>query len=41
MSSSTTGATPYYFVPQPSRHPAMASFGLFWINFGAAQWINR
>ena len=41
MSTSTTGATPYYFVPQPSRHPAMAAFGLLCVIFGAAQWINR
>jgi cytochrome c oxidase subunit III len=40
MSTSTPGTTPYYFVPQPSRHPAMAAFGLFWIIFGASQWIN-
>ena len=40
MSTSTPGATPYYFVPEPSRHPAMASFGLLCIIFGAAQWIN-
>ncbi len=39
MSSSTTG-TPYYYVPQPSRHPAFAAFGLLLIIFGAAQWIN-
>ena len=41
MSTSTTGATPYYFIPQPSRHPVMAAFGLLCIIFGAAQWINR
>jgi cytochrome c oxidase subunit III len=40
MSASTHGATPYYFVPQPSRHPAMAAVGLFFVIFGAAQWIN-
>ncbi len=40
MSSSASGTTPYYFVPPPSRHPAMAAFGLFWIFFGAAQWMN-
>ena len=40
MSTSTTGSTPYYFVPEPSRHPAMASFGLLAVIFGAAQWIN-
>ena len=41
MSATTThGNTPYYFVPGPSRHPAMAAFGLFWVILGAAQWIN-
>jgi cytochrome c oxidase subunit 3 len=40
MSSAAPGTTPYYFVPQPSRHPVMASFGLFWIILGAGQWIN-
>ena len=41
MSSSTTSTVPYYFVPAPSRHPAMAAFGLLLVIFGAAQWINR
>lgn len=40
MSSTTHGTTPYYFVPQPSRHPAFAAFGLFWVMLGAGQWIN-
>ena len=40
MSSTTHGGTPYYFVPAPSRHPAMAALGLFLVFFGAAQWIN-
>ncbi|MBA3773716.1 MAG: cytochrome c oxidase subunit 3 [Ramlibacter sp.] len=40
MSSAAPGTTPYYFVPQPSRHPFMAAFGLFWIVLGAGQWIN-
>ncbi len=40
MSTSATGSTPYYFVPQPSRHPVLAAFGLFWVAFGALQWIN-
>jgi cytochrome c oxidase subunit 3 len=39
-SSNAHGTTPYYFVPQPSRHPFMASFGLFWVILGAGQWIN-
>ena len=40
MSSTTHGGTPYYFVPSPSRHPAMAAIGLFFVFFGAAQWMN-
>jgi cytochrome c oxidase subunit 3 len=40
MSSSAHGGTPHYFVPQPSRHPMMASVGLLAIIFGAAMWIN-
>ncbi len=40
MSSSTHGGTPYYFVPAPSSRPAMASLGLFFTFFGAAQWMN-
>ncbi|MDE2605413.1 MAG: cytochrome c oxidase subunit 3 [Burkholderiales bacterium] len=40
MSASATGTTPHYFVPQPSRHPAFAAFGLFFVILGAANWIN-
>ncbi len=40
MSTTATGAAPNYFVPQPSRHPVFAAFGLFWVILGAAQWIN-
>ena len=40
MSSTHTSATPYYFVPAESRHPAMAAAGLFFVILGAAQWIN-
>ncbi|MEN9539780.1 MAG: hypothetical protein RLZZ126_2015 [Pseudomonadota bacterium] len=40
MSSTSHGTTPYYFVPGPSRHPAMAALGLFFTFFGAAQWMN-
>jgi cytochrome c oxidase subunit 3 len=41
MSSTTThGAAPYYFVPGPSRHPAMAALGLFFVILGAGQWVN-
>ncbi|HYD77294.1 cytochrome c oxidase subunit 3 [Ramlibacter sp.] len=40
MSSTTSGSQPYYFVPHPSRHPFFAAFGLFFVVFGASQWIN-
>ena len=40
MSSATHGSAPYYFVPGPSRHPAMAALGLFLVILGAGQWIN-
>ncbi|HET6829267.1 MAG TPA: cytochrome c oxidase subunit 3 [Ramlibacter sp.] len=40
MSSSATGTTPHYYVPQTSRHPAFAAFGLFFVIFGAGQWVN-
>jgi len=40
MSATTPGTAPYYFVPEPSRHPIMAAFGLFWVILGAATWMN-
>ena len=40
MSSSAPGTTPHYYVPQPSRHPAFAALGLFFVMLGAGQWIN-
>jgi cytochrome c oxidase subunit 3 len=40
MSSAAPGTRPHYFVPQPSRHPAFAAFGRFFVIFGAANWIN-
>ncbi|TFZ01106.1 cytochrome c oxidase subunit 3 [Ramlibacter rhizophilus] len=40
MSTSAHGTTPYYYVPQPSRHPAMMALGLFFVILGAGQWIN-
>jgi cytochrome c oxidase subunit 3 len=40
MSSTSHGGTPYYFVPAPSNRPALASLGLFFTFFGAAQWMN-
>jgi cytochrome c oxidase subunit 3 len=40
MSSTSHGATPYYFVPSPSSYPALAAAGLFFMALGAGQWIN-
>ena len=42
MSAAThpAGAQPYYFIPAPSRHPAMAATALLLIIFGAGQWVN-
>jgi cytochrome c oxidase subunit 3 len=40
MSASTSGAKPYYFVPNPSRHPALVALGLFFVIFGGTQWVN-
>ncbi|MGL4187386.1 MAG: cytochrome c oxidase subunit 3 [Sphaerotilus sulfidivorans] len=40
MSASTSGHAPYYYVPAPSRHPVMMSIGLFFVVFGAGQWVN-
>ena len=41
MSAATPhGITPYYFVPSPSGYPALAALGLFFVIFGAGQWVN-
>ncbi len=40
MSTTAHGKTPYYFVPQPSRHPVMSAIGLFLLILGASEWIN-
>ena len=41
MSAATQhGQTPYYFIPAPSHFPVMAATGLFFVIFGAGQWIN-
>jgi cytochrome c oxidase subunit III len=40
MSAATSGGTPYYYVPSPSRHPVMAAIGLFFMILGGGQWIN-
>jgi cytochrome c oxidase subunit 3 len=41
MSAATPkGSMPYYFVPAPSRHPAMTALGLGLVILGAGQWVN-
>jgi cytochrome c oxidase subunit 3 len=40
MSSHAPAPGAHYFVPQPSRHPAFAAFGLLFVIFGAGQWVN-
>ena len=42
MSAAThqPGAAPYYFVPAPSRHPALTAAAMLLIVFGGGQWIN-
>jgi cytochrome c oxidase subunit III len=40
MSSHAQGSTPYYFVPNPSRHPVLAAVGLLFVILGAGQWVN-
>ena len=41
MSAATPqGSVPYYFVPEPSRFPVLVATGLFFVFFGAGQWIN-
>ena len=37
MSTTAHGSTPYYYVPHESRHPVMASIGLFFVILGAGQ----
>ena len=32
--------TPHYFIPEPSRFPAMTALGLFFVILGASQWVN-
>ena len=36
----SAGSVPYYYVPAPSRHPVLASIGLFFVILGAGQWVN-
>jgi len=40
MSNAATDKAPHYFVPEPSRHPFFAAIGLFFLFFGASQWMN-
>jgi len=35
-----SGSQPYYFVPAPSRFPALTALGMLLVIFGASQWIN-
>jgi cytochrome c oxidase subunit 3 len=35
-----SGATPYYFVPAPSKYPVLVATGMFFVILGAGQWIN-
>jgi cytochrome c oxidase subunit III len=34
------GGTPYYFIPQPSRHPVLVATAMLLVIFGAGQWVN-
>ena len=40
MSSTSHGTTPFYYVPEPSPFPALASLGLFFVILGATFWVN-
>ena len=40
VSSVGVKTAPHYYVPAPSRHPAMAALGLLFVMVGAATWIN-
>ncbi|HMS28032.1 MAG TPA: cytochrome c oxidase subunit 3 [Burkholderiaceae bacterium] len=40
MSNVAADKAPHYFVPEPSRHPFFAAVGLFFLFFGASQWMN-
>jgi len=40
MSNVAADKAPHYFVPEPSRHPFFAAMGLFFLFFGASQWMN-
>jgi cytochrome c oxidase subunit III len=36
----TSGGTPHYFIPQPSRHPVLVAAAMLLVIFGAGQWVN-
>jgi cytochrome c oxidase subunit 3 len=40
MSSGAHGAEPYYFIPDPSKWPAVGAFALTLFGFGMAGWVN-
>ena len=41
MSAATQhGQAPHYFIPAPSRFPAMTALGLLLVIYGASRWIN-
>ena len=40
MSAVTTGAKPYYFIPQPSHWPITGAIALLLMGTGAAFWFN-
>ena len=38
--ATTTGSTPYYFVPSASRYPVQVAFGMLLIIIGTSAWFN-
>jgi cytochrome c oxidase subunit III len=38
--SASTKTIPYYFVPAPSHFPVLVACGMFFVIFGATQWVN-
>ncbi|NUZ07036.1 cytochrome c oxidase subunit 3 [Piscinibacter koreensis] len=38
--SALTQTQPHYFIPSPSRHPAMLAFSMLLVIFGASRWVN-
>ena len=41
MSSAATQKAPYYFVPEPSRHPLFTMIGIFLMITGGYTWMNQ